>query len=185
MTAKPKVIVYMDVDGVINSLSKDPDLGMVTGFNDYRKISVQGQHPLDAQPVSFPIRYSPTLVTILNELSALPGVQFKWLTTWLDQAPKSLCSAIGLHGEYWPVLTGYSRESDNAWGWWKFDAASADLARENPTHVYWIDDDLHFVDKAMKWVQASTTVTGICPKSAEGLRRDQVNALVLDIKQRL
>lgn len=182
---QPRIIIYLDIDGVLNAFSKDKSLQMLTGYSSYRNIDVRGRHPLSSEDEYFPIRYAPELIEVLNEINDFPGVTFKWATTWVDNARESLSPAIGLHGEQWEALRPRFSEVRYGGNFWKFRAVREDFLKERPDFAYWIDDDLSFVEEAMRWVEETPNLVGISPDTAEGLKRNELNGLLLDIQQRV
>lgn len=119
--------VFLDVDGVLNAVTPwtpewdwdcSPERRGIAGFG---------------------ICWAPPLIERLNALAARPHVQFHWLTTWLDDAPRKLCSQIGLNGSDWPVI-GHQEYLAVRQGWWKLPAIQGSVREGH--RVVWIDDDL-------------------------------------------
>lgn len=171
------IIVYLDIDGVVNALSNDSHLVMRTGYQEYKEVTVRG-----IEGREFPIRYAPRFVEAVNSLSLLPGVKFKWATTWVDYAAKNLSPAIGLIGHDWEILRPNHGEMSNA-EFWKLRAVQEDFRHEKPDFAFWIDDDLSFVDDALRWVDQTSNLFGISPTSEEGLKLNELNGLVLAIRE--
>jgi len=86
-----KTTIYLDVDGVLNAVSKKSPTLTATGWGEWKTAPVNG----------WPILWAPELITALNELAAREDVTFKWLTTWTDDAAKVLSPAIGIEGQEW------------------------------------------------------------------------------------
>ncbi len=129
-----QVDVYLDVDGVLNALHSKPGWGW-------------SEESMRAEVINgFLIRWSTELVGRLNDLAALPHVQFHWLTTWLDLAPQMIAPPLGLKGaEEWPVLGAEDHDAPRKmsdYSWWKLHAARRH-AEETGHRVVWIDDDLY------------------------------------------
>jgi hypothetical protein len=97
------------------------------------------------------VAYAPELVTELNLLAQRPGLRCVWLTSWEELAPAVLCPATGLAGSQWPVLT-----ADGPGGgaeWWKLEALQADVGRNTPERIIWVDDQLAFEGRAQAWAR--------------------------------
>ncbi|MEV4991253.1 HAD domain-containing protein [Pseudarthrobacter sp. LMD1-1-1.1] len=164
--------IYLDVDGVINAVTKH--VPTTTGWGEYARRKVN----------SFPIMYAPALVDALNELANRDDVTIKWLTTWERDAAEDLSPALGINGKEWPVLTG----DQDAWhgeGWWKLEAIRADVEATAPDKFFWIDDDLAAELPALEWLATRPEGTGITPKMREGLTTehvDQIKAAVVPVE---
>lgn len=168
-----KLCIYIDVDGVINILGPGEMIEMRNGFKDFKQLPVNG----------FPIKYSPELIQMLNELSARTDVVFKWVTTWEHNAASILCPAIGLNGQKWEVLTG----DESSWGgldWWKLDVVRRDVERESPAFAIWIDDQIQHEFAAMAWARETDNMMVISPASADGLTKSDINSIILEVQNR-
>lgn len=156
--------VYVDVDGVLNAVTSSPP---AWGWGAHSDAVVNG----------FPIRWSPELVEVLNEVTAAPGVEAYWLTTWEHDAPKMLAPAIGLKGEDWPVVGTehhYSLELQN--GWWKL-VALRDHLGDFDGPVLWLDDDIRFDPVARRWLAEAPNVTAMSPRTELGITRRQARII--------
>ncbi|MCU1572748.1 MAG: hypothetical protein JWO93_830 [Micrococcaceae bacterium] len=130
--------VYLDVDGVLCPFEP-------TGTTAWG-------HPWEhIRMGSYLLSYAGDLIRELNALSGRPGVEFVWLTSWEDLAPRILCPAVGLRGTSWPVL----RAADVADSptWWKWDAIQQDIERHGPERVAWLDDQLNYDAEARGWAE--------------------------------
>lgn len=158
MFSTDAVDVYLDVDGVLNAVCKEPRPAW--GWPDCERVHVDG----------FLITYSPTMVRSINALAERAHVTMFWLTTWLHDAVE-LASIIGLKAAQWPVLepADYyvgprSRE------WWKIEAIREhSLPRGN--RVLWVDDDIPYEPDALAWLHSlpKGRAEAICPDPTEGL----------------
>lgn len=136
-----KTIVYIDVDGVINS------------FSESRKLSGwEGEWKL-AKIIGYNIHWYTDLIESIHELDSRDDVEIKWLTTWQDKAVTELCEPLSLNGKHWDVL--YSKPHEDLFGrregWWKLSAIMKDIAIHNPDKVVWIDDDFKYEINAIEW----------------------------------
>lgn len=139
--------VYLDVDGALNVLGQSRNIA-----EELAKAGWPGAAQTDRAELgmdSYPIRWSPHLIRRINALSAREDVQFHWLTTWRDFAPKILPDMMGIDGEGWPVLGHREYLIGSAGEWWKLST----IRRHASTHenrIVWIDDDLDDRD-AREW----------------------------------
>lgn len=163
-------IIYLDVDGVLNAVSKKSPSLSSTGWDVWETRPVNG----------WPILWAPELIDALNELAARDDVTFKWLTTWTHDAAKVLSPAIGINGQEWEVLDG----EQHGWrgpDWWKLQAIQKDVLESMPDQFIWIDDDISAEHSAIEWVAGRDNGYAISPFTIHGLTRehvDEIKALV-------
>lgn len=167
----PRVIIYLDVDGVINAIRNGTPSQKRTGFKDFRRTTVNG----------FQIQYAQELIDWLNTVSQIEDVEIKWLTTWQEDAPKNLCPAIGLFGWDWEVLGGDLTD----WGgvhWWKYKAIREDHAKHKPSLAVWIDDDLKLETRAHHWAIETANVIAVIPDALDGLTKEALDGITAQIE---
>ena len=161
-----KTTIYLDVDGVLNAVSKKSPSLAATGWDTWETAPVNG----------WPILWSPKLISELNDLAARDDVTFKWLTTWTDDAAKILSPAIGINGQEWDVLHG----DQHAWGgkgWWKLIAIQNDIESTDPDQFIWIDDDISAEREAIDWVAEKDNGYAISPFTRWGLTREHLTEM--------
>jgi hypothetical protein len=161
-----KTTIYLDVDGVLNAVSKRTPSLKISGWDNWESKPVNG----------WPILFSPDMVAALNELAAHPDVTFKWLTTWEDDAAKIMSPAIGINGQDWDVLHG----DQHGWrgrDWWKLQAVRDDAEATDGHRFVWIDDDISAELEAITWVQGRDDVLAVSPSTMQGLTRDDVKQI--------
>jgi hypothetical protein len=152
--------VYLDVDGVLCPFEP-------TGTTAW------GRPWEHIRTGAYLLSYAGDLVRELNALSECPGVEFVWLTSWEDLAPRILCPAVGLRGTSWPVL----RAADVPEGltWWKWDAIQQDIERNGPERVAWLDDQLNYDSAARGWAELlGRNMLWRSPHPRQGLSRRDV-----------
>jgi hypothetical protein len=155
--------IYLDVDGVLNAVSKRTPSVKITGWDDW-KIQRVGR---------WPIHYSPTMIAELNSLAEQDDVTVKWLTTWAADAAEVLSPAIGINGQEWEVLDG----DQHAWrgpDWWKLQAIRADVEASSGNFI-WIDDDISAESHAIDWARSRDDVLILSPSSSQALTREDLN----------
>lgn len=155
--------VYLDVDGVLNAVSRRTPSVKITGWDDW-KIQRVGR---------WPIHHSPAMIAELNALAARDDVTFKWLTTWEDAAAEELSPAIGINGQGWEVLRG----DQHAWhgrDWWKLQAIRADVEASDGNFI-WIDDDISAERHAIEWAQGREDLLILSPATSQGVMRAELN----------
>jgi hypothetical protein len=161
-----KTTIYLDVDGVLNAVSKRTPSLKISGWDNWETKPVNG----------WPILFSPDMIAALNDLAQHPDVTFKWLTTWEDDAAKVLSPAIGINGQDWEVLHG----DQHGWrgrDWWKLHAIRDDAATSEGQRFVWIDDDISAEWGAIDWIKSRGDVLAISPSAAQGLTRDDLDQI--------
>ena len=157
--------IYLDVDGVLNAVTKDiPRVAKATGWDEWKGERING----------YPILWATELIAALNDLAARGDVIFKWLTTWRADAAKILSPAIGITGQDWAVLDGDQHAWGGSRGWWKLEAIRADVEASNPEKFIWIDDDLSMESAALEWIHGRDNGLPVSPFMREGLTRDHL-----------
>lgn len=159
-TARPKVRILLDVDGVLNAVHRQPG----DHWSDWQRAECMG----------FTIRYSPSVAARIGALTLIEGVELRWLTTWEHHANKWICPLFGWPD--FPVIDRHDIEQHQSGlvvatsGWWKFDEARA-LYESDGVPFVWIDDDLgHSDDGAGDWITSlDGRALGISPHSEKGL----------------
>lgn len=167
MTTKKHI--YLDVDGVINAISMKPPVQNTGWEGEWRTEKVDGYN----------ILFSVELIERLNALAAREDVQITWLTTWCDRAASMISPALGLNGEDWPVISATKEEMGYDRGWWKL----AKLRQHRKLHglygpSYWLDDDLHFYQPAVKYVDEEYPhLRAISPIMHHGLTKKHIEEI--------
>lgn len=165
--------IYLDVDGVLNSLSKNPPKKMTGWEGDWNKVKVT-----ISDGNSYPILWAEELIQALNDLDSREDVTFKWLTTWQDDAVSSLSPVIGL-GADWEVLHGDNVYHSFTEDWWKLKAIREDIDKTQPERVVWIDDDITYDKKTWSFLQEKgDTLYSVAPVSTLGVTKKQINGIL-------
>lgn len=146
-----KVRIYLDVDGVINACSTEPE-----GWKEFKSFKALG----------FKITYSPVVCEALAHYAQLPGIDMKWLTTWDYNANKQIGEVVGI-----PSLDVAAKCDFGASNWWKWDAVKA-AYEEDGLPFIWIDDDLKYEKSAVAWLYSidSRLRLGLSPDTSHGLQ---------------
>lgn len=167
-------VIYLDVDGVINSLSKSAPKQNTQWFGEWKQEIVQ------VHSGKYPILWSTELVKSLNEIVARPDVQLVWLTTWQDYAVSVLSPLIGLDVTGSEVLYPEDQEDMyDAQYWWKLQVIKKDVETRKPEKFIWIDDDFGFERAATMWVHSvEATVLPISPYSIYGITKKNISAII-------
>lgn len=103
--------IFCDFDGVINVfpyertiyLSTQANLGFTEGHNyGIKNITIDPSlhYTLDQKATinNMPITYSSELIHILNTIMMDPTVNFRWLSTWKEELPRTVMPSMGLTG---------------------------------------------------------------------------------------
>jgi hypothetical protein len=155
---------FIDIDGVLNVLGSPDD------WNDYKSLEVIAFAGLD-----WPIRWSPTLVRLMNMLHAKRQVSFRWLTTWEHDGPKIFAPAVGLDIGQW-VAGANDTFTHN---WWKLDVIVENL-RDSEHLVIWTDDDIKRFRSAQRVVDFlhPDAALVVCPDRNKGLTPEEFNLIL-------
>lgn len=166
-----RIIIYLDVDGVINAIRNGTPSQKRTGFKDFRREVVRG----------FQIQYAQEIIDQLNKLAERDDLEIKWLTTWEEHAANDLSPAIGINGQHWEVLTG-DMHSWSGRDWWKLRAIRDDHAKHQPELAIWIDDDIKREREAIYWAAETEGVLAISPFELDGLTSEDLNDIQANIE---
>lgn len=198
MTTSGKPVMLLDLDGVINALTKT--IGIPGLPDSIRTVPpmLNRSWPEDAwrtgdwviDGVKFPLLWS---VQVLRELTFWHTsglVDIRWHTTWREEALDVAEKLFKLPGFYiadcpeWPAYVrneGMLRASqirEGRPGWWKYMAAERVLTEEKRPLI-WVDDDLNlqlsrFYQNKMSSMGA---FLGISPTPAIGLVHKHIRSI--------
>jgi len=184
----------LDVDGVLNAVSREPDWG---AWSDWRTGSAT------AEGVSYRILFAPEAVAAVRDAHAAGRAEVRWLTTWGAAANDGLhrllaLPALAVAGERpdpalarsrtngdepaGAVVDTHARESGAAGAagagrWWKFDVVRRLVLAEPGRRIVWTDDDLADQPWALSWVADHADALLVSPDPRVGLVAPQVQAI--------
>lgn len=158
-------VLLLDVDGVLNAVNS-PDI-----LTDYISVCAY------AEGRRFPILYNPEIVKRLRDWHDKELVEIRWLTTWCDDADRSLAEAIGMPRGLW--VEGVSEHRSTRHGWWKSEAARKVVMHNAFRQVFWCDDDLDYalLNGEVEWMRGFDNVTWICPITSAGLTHTHLDII--------
>lgn len=164
--------IYLDIDGVINSLSKSAPKMNTQWLGEWGQEKVIG----------YPILWSLELIDHLNDIAIKEDVQFVILSTWQDHAINDLAPVVNLNAtDTWDVLYPENQEDLYSFqnGWWKLHAIKKDVELYNPDKIIWLDDDISFESPAIKWItEQAEKILSICPYSTHGLTKKHIHDII-------
>lgn len=147
-------IWFLDIDGVINALDPRPGLLATTAETAGRE---------------WPIHYSPEVVDFINLCHRSGVVEVRWLTTWEQDAHRSLAPAVGLD-----AFPAYNiPDEDSPSDWWKADIVARVRAEEGRPFI-WTDDDLTSAEVSDPAYSCNLL---IAPLTETGLTSDHLRAV--------
>jgi hypothetical protein len=160
-----RVRILLDVDGVLNAVTPNPDPEQ---WPDWNVVKVNG----------FRICYSPTVGRFFRRMAETEGVELQWLTTWGHTANEELCEVLDI-----PVCDVAGAPPLQEKHWWKLQVAKA-LWEGDHVPFVWIDDDLGGDDDgAAEWITSLRPYSiGIKPDWRRGLTQrllDEIETFVL------
>ncbi len=132
-TDRPPVWL-LDIDGVINACTKNPDRSVWPADQWHRNPARGGDRV-------WPILYAQPVIDFIAGVHAAGRAEIRWHTTWQEYA-QNLAEAVGL-----PTFPVQDAPEYRTWdrgraaGWWKLPAARRVLVDEGRPLV-WTDDDI-------------------------------------------
>lgn len=174
---------YLDVDGVINAFSsKAPTTNTEwcgewsEGVAEVENAGGFGGWATGPTYSQYRMFWSHELIHRINKIAQYDSVNIIWLTTWADDAPKTISPLMGLDGQNWEVLKG--GDPMDMQNWWKFKLIREHVEQTKPDKIIWTDDDLGYEHDARIWVRLSKNVLGITPNSSHGLTKTHINSIL-------
>lgn len=158
-----KVHIFCDVDGVINVYPDAP----------YRLEKSQVAITVEDRAQVFPLHWRKEVTDFFSEISHNNDVEFVWLTTWREYAPKVLDPVWNISSKgFMPwenKLSDYTQ---------MFKGVALDSwAKANPkTPFIWIDDIALKTWSALTFAKRSD-VLGIMPYSGDGLTDENLKVI--------
>jgi HAD domain in Swiss Army Knife RNA repair proteins len=156
----------LDIDGVLNAVAHEPD----------RSVWPDWQHgSAEADGVSWPIRFSPSVARTIRRLHERGLVEVRWLTTWRSDANRQLRLLLDLPAfevvpdatpaDSWSAATPLAHDAETTshgaataayrpveGEWWKFAAVRDAVDRLEGRPLIWTDDELEDQPDAVAWV---------------------------------
>ncbi|MBI4943357.1 MAG: hypothetical protein HY830_21645 [Actinobacteria bacterium] len=185
---------FLDVDGVVNAISAQPDPDV---WGDWST----GRATVDGRP--YPIRFSPTVTSTVARLHTEGLAEVCWLTTWGHAVNDDLRVVLGL--PELPVAGTFEDGSDDEPGpeqqpaeqpesharlggratavdpltgvWWKLDVVRLIHAVDPARRIVWTDDDLRLYPEALEWFRANARGLCLAPDESVGLTREHLAAV--------
>jgi hypothetical protein len=133
LTNPNKPVWLLDIDGVLNAVSKEPQTN-IWPHEAWVQTEALGYSR------TWPILAAQPVVDFINEVHASGLVEIRWHTTW-QEAAQNLATALGLPTfEVQDAPEFGNRFGDN---WWKWPAGWRVVSEEGRPLV-WTDDDLSY-----------------------------------------
>jgi hypothetical protein len=169
-----KTVIYIDIDGVINSLSRKPPKNNTNWHGTWR------QKIANVHGGKYVILWSTELIEALNMLDTRDNVEFVFLTTWQESATTIFSPLTGLNSLYWDVLHPEDPDDiEDFTNWWKLDMIKKDLETREHDQFIWIDDDLEYEREAKYWLSTlEKDVLAIAPVSVLGITKKQIDVII-------
>jgi hypothetical protein len=162
--ALPSPVLFLDVDGVLNAVSRYPDRQV---WQNWEQAEVPNRIG------TFPVLWSPSVTCRIASWVERALVSVLWLTTWLDDANGPLRETLGL--PEFPVLGSHLSEDpalpsgSRGLRWWKADLVEEHLAAHPGTPFVWLDDHLRVMLALQTRLSAQHDCLLIGPASHVGL----------------
>lgn len=176
MATEATPILLLDVDGVVNAISRRPPK---TFWPEWVTTTA------NAGNADYPILASRAVLDFLTAVHERGLADVRWHTTWREAARSSLAPVLGLPD--WPIAEAPEFEGNHGgYGshkfseqprWWKLAAAERVLA-DTEVDLIWLDDDIDFEPGVRRsGLRGSTRVLAISPHSNVGLLRKHLIAI--------
>jgi hypothetical protein len=160
----------LDIDGVINAVSRDPDKNVWPAESWQRTVA-------SAMNGDWPILFSEYVRDFINEM--VERVEIRWHTTW-QHAALGFAEAVGIvelpvqdapeyHSNTWiGDRHGYTNR------WWKIGAAER-VVQEEERKLIWTDDDISFEFRSLSHFESGNLF--IAPPTHTGLTQKNLRAI--------
>lgn len=158
--------MFLDVDGVV--LVGDDRAARAATW-------IRRRVWLESHGVAVVVYFSERVLRDLRKLVGLPGVEFRWLTSWQQDAPEALGPVIGLGASWRSCAAGPGSAGEPTLDWWK--ATFVRKAVESGKRVVWVDDDIsrwislvrEYGDgMSLDWIDQPSLLC-VCPSPTYGL----------------
>ncbi len=153
-SSKPAII--LDIDGVINAITKKPDR---TIWPEWSQEIILGENL-----IAYPMWVASAVVNFWNRLDGLDVADIYWHTTWQGYANERVAPSLGL--PVFPVLDApeYLISETYTTQWWKVPAVLR--LKDEGRRILWIDDDIPYMNVPDgPWMTLSPREnTGLTPK---------------------
>ena len=144
-------IWFLDVDGVVNALSRPAPIGyQITNANTMGR--------------GWRIVFSREVVDFINRVNREGLAEVRWLTTWQQDAHRELAPAVGL--DAFPAYDD-PQEIESPMSWWKGTIVVDELLAHGRPFV-WTDDDIDD-DTAIDFSEEPVPSLLIAPDPSTGL----------------
>lgn len=175
------IYIFLDNDGVVNSLSKKPPKQNTGWLGAWSRVFVES-----SRGKSWPMLWSHELIAQLELLNQRDDVQFVVLSTWRQAAKDTVFPLMGLNTEGWPVLDAENVSDSYTGGWmtksskwWKLTEVE-DFVHDKPAEdrFVWLDDDLRYEDGAHKFASTGHDFLLVAPEQTHGLTQTHIDRIL-------
>ncbi len=167
----PKPIWLLDIDGVINAVTRTKFPTHAWPLGSWAGGEAMGNSRM------WPIKWASPVIDFINEVHESGLAEIRWHTTWQHQA-KNVAELVGL--PEFPVHDASSEYTPDAWkgggqvhvdGWWKLPGVWRALRENDSQPVVWTDDDITYelTDTQLQSLRAAGPIKLMSPDSATGL----------------
>lgn len=162
--AAPHAVWLLDVDGVLNALGGRP------GWPGRARAELRTFGGGVTE-----LHYAPALMRVLTLLHHRRLVEFRWLTTWEEDAPGVFAPLVGLD-----VGARIAGRADDDEPWWKLRAFRSTCAGDAP-FVVWTEDELPDhpeVAEAVTDAERAGRALVLAPSPATGLTPGDIETVL-------
>ena len=152
-------IWFLDIDGVVNALARPAPIG-----HQITTAITMGR--------GWRIAYDPRVIEFINRVSRENLAEIRWLTTWEQDAHRSLGPTVGFD-----AFPAYDiPDDDSAFGWWKADIVAASIENEGRP-LLWTDDDIDSEPVRDSLIAEGTASLLVSPDPQTGLETKNLETI--------
>lgn len=171
MTQSGRPVWLLDIDGVINALSRGPVQDSWPSEQWVQRV-VDAEIPGSGRMV-LPIFAAQPVLDFVTRVVASGAAEVVWHSTWREAAATALAPALGIAAM--PVSVAPEWPQRPARVWWKVPAARRVV--ESGRRLVWTDDDISVVpDQVADLVEHAGTLL-IAPDPQTGLTAEHLHAI--------
>jgi hypothetical protein len=171
MTAPAPPVWLLDIDGVVNALSRGPVAGSWPS-DQWVQRAVAADIPGSGRMV-LPIFVAQPVLDFIARVIRTGAAEVIWHSTWREAAVSDLAPVLGLPAMPISVAPEWTHRPERIW--WKLPAAQRVV--QSGRRLVWTDDDIAVVPDQVADVAAHPDTLLISPDPQAGLTADNLRSI--------